>query len=145
MVPEVNAELVVSVKRDARDNSNSFWQLCLIGPTFWHLVCVYLISWGKVYILAVGQPTQFITRRHFTSSLFCQSCFLLKSLKMNKLEVLFLRQTNGFKKQPTIVKTWNNLHCPRITRWPLCSSIPQWSRLTSRTKEPIRPGSHFVV
>lgn len=58
---------------------------------------------------------------------------------------LFLRKTNRFRKQTAIVKTSGDLHCPRITHWPFCSSFPQWSRLTTCTKEPIRPGTHFVV
>lgn len=58
-MPELDADFGSISKRDARDNSNSFWQLCLIGPTIWHLVCFYLISWEDVYILALGHVTHY--------------------------------------------------------------------------------------
>lgn len=71
--------------------------------------------------------------------------FPIKSSKHTNLWFCFLDRQMDSGEQPAIVKASDDLHCPRITRWPSCPSIPQWSRLTTRTKEPIRPGSHFVV
>lgn len=48
-------------------------------------------------------------------------------------------------KKTTIVLGDTGLCCPRITWWPLVSSILPWSYQTTFTKEPIRPEFHFVV